>query len=125
MARQSPEQLVRRIRAAIRGWETKARHTTLSRHTLSQFKAAMQPALEAHARVLDQRKDLRLSIIERDSAVGKALELVYLVGFAAKGHPEHGPNSDLCAALGYTWESVRRAKIRRARRRRRTDAKER
>jgi len=119
MARQSPEQLLQRILTSIRAWEMHARRSTLSRHTLAEFKAAMQPALDAHARVGEQRKQLRISIIERNSAVSKAMELVYLIGFAAKGDPEHGRNSDLCEALGYTREAVRRAKIQRTRRRKR------
>ena len=84
-----------------------------------QFKAAMQPALDAHARVVDQRKQLRISILERNGAVRKAMQLVYLIGFATRGDPEHGPNSDLYDALGYTREAVRRTKIRRTRRRKR------
>ncbi len=119
MARLSPEQQVRRIRNTIRAWEVHARRSAFSRHSLTEFKAAMQPALDAHARVADQRKQLRVSLLERNGAVRKAMELVYLIGFATRGDPEHGPNSDLYEALGYTREAVRRTKIRRARRRKR------
>jgi len=119
MARKSPEQLVQRIRQTINGWEKNGRQTTLSSYSLAEFKAAMQPALDAHDRVLEQRKQLRISIIQRNTAVGKAMESVYLVGFSAKGHPDHGRDSALCEALGLTRESVRRTKIRRGRRRNR------
>jgi hypothetical protein len=51
------------------------------------------------------------------------MHLVYLVGFSVKGHPDHGPNSALCHALGYTREVVRVAKIRRTRKRKRAQAR--
>ena len=120
MARLSPEQRIERILNTIRAWETHARRSTFSRHTLAEFKAAMQPSLEAHARVVNLRKDLRIAIVERNGLVTKAMQLIYLVGFATQGDPEHGPNSNLYEALGYTRKAVRSAKIRRARRRKRT-----
>ena len=117
MARLTPEQQVQRILNTMRGWETHARRSTFTRHSLAEFKAAMRPSLEAHARVVDLRHQLRIAIVERNTEVRTAMELVYKIGYAAKGDPEHGPNSDLCEALGYTREAVRRAKIRRGRRR--------
>jgi hypothetical protein len=119
MARLSPEQQIQRILKTIRAWEAHARRSTFSRHSLAEFKAAMQPALDAHARVVDQRHQLRFTILERNGAVRKALQLVYLIGFATQADPAHGPNSNLYEALGYTREAVRRTKIRRARKRKR------
>jgi hypothetical protein len=119
MARQTPEQQVRRIRNAIRSWETFAPQTKFSRRSLEEFKAAMQPALAAHGRVLDQRRQLKISTVERNGAVRKAMEHVHMLGFAVKGHPDHGRDSALCEALGYTRETVRVMKIRRARKRKR------
>lgn len=119
MARMSPEEQIARIKQTIRAWETDAPHKTFSRRTLAQFKQEMQPCLEAHARVLEMRKNLRIGVIERNGLVKKALQLVYMIGHAVKGDPDHGANSDLTEALGYTREIARRAKIRRAARRRR------
>jgi len=113
MARQSPEQLVQRIRDSISGWEERGRQTLLSGLSLAEFKAEMQPALDAHEKVLDERRQLRISIIQRNTAVRKAMELVSLIGFAAKGHRDHGRDSALCEALGLVRESERRARIRR------------
>jgi hypothetical protein len=79
----------------------------------------MQPALDAHAKVLDLRKELRFTLHERNAFVRKALQLVYIVGFSVQGHPDHGVDSELNEALGYTRETVRREKIRRGRRKRR------
>jgi hypothetical protein len=125
MARKSPEQLVQRIRQTLNGWEEYGRQSTLSSYSLAEFKAAMQPALDAHDRVLEERKQLRISIIHRNTVIREAMDSVYLVGFSAKGHPDHGRDSPLCEALGLTRESVRRAKIRRGRRRNRARAESR
>jgi hypothetical protein len=85
--------------------------------SLAEFKTAMQPSLDAHGRVRDLRQQLRIAVVERDAADSRVLELIYRLGYAVKGEPVHGRNSVLCEALGYTRETVRRARIRRGRRR--------
>jgi hypothetical protein len=122
MARLSPEQQIQRLTEAIRGWEKHAPRSTFSRRTLAQFRDAMQPSLDAHDKVVNLRKQLRIAVVERNGMVGKAMQILYVTGFAVRGDPEHGPNSDLNEALGYTREVVRRAKIRRAARRKRAKA---
>jgi hypothetical protein len=117
MARASPAGKLKRITTAIRAWETHARDSVLSRLSLAQFKTAVQPSLDAHGRVRDLRQQLRIAVIQRDAADSRALELIYRLGYAVKGDPVHGRNSDLCEALGYTRETVRRARIRRGRKR--------
>lgn len=119
MARLSPEQQIERILKAIRGWETHAPRSTFSRRTLAQFKETMQPSLDAHRNVVDLRKQLHIAIVERNGLVDKAMQIFYITGFAVKGDPEHGRDSVLNEAFGYTREIVRRAKIQRAARRKR------
>ena len=119
MARLSPDQKIRRITNTIRAWEKHAPRTTLWKHSLAEFKASMQPVLAAHARVLEQRKGLRMTIADRNSEADRAMPLVRRIGLSAKGHPDHGPDSDFCEALGYTKEIVRVARIRRGWRKKR------
>jgi hypothetical protein len=119
MARLSPEQQIRRILQAIRGWEAHAPTSTFSRRTLAQFKETMQPSLDAHNKVLDLRTQLRIAVVERNGLTRKAMQILYMSGFAVKGDPGHGPNSALNEAFGYTREIVRTARIRRAARRKR------
>ena len=119
MARLSPEQQVQRILEAIRGWEKHAPDSTFSRRTLAQFKEAMQPCLDAHAKVLDLRKDTHFAVVQRNGLTAKAMQILYTTGFAVQGDPNHGRDSDLHEAFGNTRERVRRARIRRAARRKR------
>ena len=80
MARLSPEQQVQRIVNTIRGWEAHARRSSFSRHSLTEFKAPMRPSLAAHARVVDLRNQLRIAILERNTDVRTAVELIYRIG---------------------------------------------
>jgi hypothetical protein len=123
MARLSPEQQIKRILRAIQGWEKEAPGSTFSRRTLAQFKAAMQPSLDAHERVVGLRGQLRVAIEERNGLVGKAVQTVSMTGSAVQGDPAYGRDSTLNEAFGNTRESVRRARIRRAMRRRRAKRK--
>ncbi|HVX90293.1 MAG TPA: hypothetical protein VHC20_01515 [Candidatus Paceibacterota bacterium] len=115
----SPAQRLRRILKTIRAWERHDPRATFFGHSLPQFKTAVQPSLEAHAKVTELRKALRFALIERNAADKRSLELVRAVGFAVDGHPAHGINSDFHEALGYTREAVRQSKIRMGRRRKR------
>jgi hypothetical protein len=119
MARLSPEQQIRRIIAAIRAWEKHAPDSIFSRRTLATFKEAMRPALDAHASVEDLRKQVRIAILERNNTVGKAMQAIYMTGHAVRGDPDHGRDSALNEALGYTGEVTRRTKIRLGARRKR------
>jgi len=123
MARLSPEQQIQRIQQAIEGWEKEAPGSTFSRRTLAQFKEAMQPILDAHQKVLDLRAQLRFAIAERNGLAGKGLQVVYMTRFAVQGDPAFGRDSALNEAFGHTRETVRRARIRRAVRRRRAKRK--
>jgi hypothetical protein len=123
MARLSPEQQIQRILRTIRGWEKHAPDSTFSRRTLTQFKEAMQPSLDAHNKVVDLRKELHIAVVSRNTLVAKAMQALYMTGFAVQGDPEHGRDSALNEALGYTREAARRAKIRRAARRKRAKSR--
>jgi hypothetical protein len=123
MARLSPEQQIKRILRAIQGWEKEAPGSTFSRRTLAQFKEAMRPSLDAHETVLGLRSQLGIAIEERNGLVGKAMQVLYMTGFAVKGDPAYGRDSVLNEAFGNTRESVRRARIRKAMRRTRPKRK--
>jgi hypothetical protein len=119
MARLSPEQQIRRTLQAIHGWERDAPGSTFSRRTLAQFKEAMQPCLDAHETVIGLRKQLHIAVEARNGLTGKAMQILYTTGFAVKGDPAYGRDSALNEAFGHTRETVRRARIRRAVRRKR------
>jgi hypothetical protein len=117
MARVSPAEKLKRITTAIRAWETHARRSVFSSLSLDQFKLAMQPSLDSHAKVKELQQQLRVAIVQRDAIDARNLETLYRLGYAVVGDPAHGRNSALYKALGYTPEAVRRRRIRSGRRR--------
>jgi hypothetical protein len=118
MARLSPAQKLRRILNTIRAWEKHDPRATFFGYTLAQFKAAVKPSLDAHAKIAELRDELRLVVAARDLADKRSLRIVYGVGWAVDGNPAHGSDSDLHEDLGFTRHAVRTSRIRAARRRR-------
>ena len=119
MARMSPAQKLQRILDAIQAWERGAESSIFSGHSLSQFKAAVQPSIDAHDRVVDLRNQLRSALIERNLSYTRSMKLIYRVGCAVAADSAHGVDSALYEELGRTREAVRRSKIRAGRKRRR------
>jgi hypothetical protein len=119
MARLSPAQKLRRILNVIRAWERDAPGRTFWGHSLAQFKAAVQPSLDAHANVADLRKQMRVALIERNLADDRSMQLVYHLGLGVAGDPAYGMDSHLYEEFGRTRETVRRSKIAAGRRRKR------
>jgi hypothetical protein len=115
----SPAQKLQRILDTIRAWERGAQGSIFSGHSLAQFKAAVQPSIDAHAKVADLRKQLRSALIERNLADKRSMKLNYRVGCAVGGDPAHGDDSVLYEEFGRTREAVRRSKIAAGRRRKR------
>jgi hypothetical protein len=115
----SPAQKLRRILNTIRAWERHDPRVTFFGHSLARFKAAVKPSLDAHAKVVGLREQLRAAVAERNAADKRSLRLVRGVGFAVDGHPAHGSDSDLHEELGYTREAIRQSRSRAGRRRKR------
>ena len=119
MARMSPAQKLQKILDTIQAWERGATSSVFSGHSLSQFKAAVQPSLDAHHRVVDLRNQLRSALIERNLSFNRSMKLIYRVCCAIGGDPAHGVDSALYEEFGRTREAVRRSKIRAGRKRKR------
>jgi hypothetical protein len=115
----SPAQRLRRILKTIRAWERHDPRATFFGHSLAQFKAAVKPSLDAHARVAELREQLRITLAERNTADKRSLQLIYGVGFAVDGNPAHGSDSDLHEEMGYTRETARQNRSRAGRGRKR------
>jgi hypothetical protein len=119
MARMSPEAKRLRILRVVDGWRRLAKDSVFSRMSLAEFIEEVQPSLDVRAEIDDLQRQLAHALARRESADARSLELITRIGYAVKGDPNHGPNSNLCAAMGYTRETARRQSIRRGIRRRR------
>ena len=88
-------------------WEASCPETPFFGHTLEQFKAGIQPSLDARAALeaLDQQRKVLLE--RRHTADQASLLLVKNVVNAIKGDPTQGEDGELYGALGYVRSSMR------------------
>ena len=93
----------------INAWDTLASAKSFGGMTLTQFKSAAQPAIDARGLIDDLEDQLTAAISARDEAD---------LAFAAKAQqavngvladPTEGPDSALYEAMGYTRRSERRS----------------
>jgi hypothetical protein len=98
-----------KVGQVLNAWETLAADQTLAGLTLAQFKAAIQPALDASGKVTSlttERLDTRKTL---DDSATSAHDTALLIVNGVKVHPEHGEDSPLYAAMGYVRKSDRKS----------------
>ena len=88
-------------------WEASCPKQSFFGHTLEQYKAGIQPSLDARAALeaLDQQRKVLLE--RRHTADQASLFLVKGVVNAIKGDPTQGEDGELYGALGYVRSSMR------------------
>jgi hypothetical protein len=121
MARTSPAEKLTRIRAVLAAWLRLGRRDSFWGMTLTQFRAAVQPSIDAREEIEDLQQRLRVAIRKRNAADAHTFKLISGVGAAVRGNPNHGMNSALYEAMGFTREATRVRNIRRGRRRNRKE----
>lgn len=119
MARTSPAEKLARIRMVLAAWARLGKPDSFWGMTLTQFRAAVQPSIDAREEIEDLQRRLRAAITRRNAADARTFKLISAVGAAVKGDPKHGMDSALYQAMGYTREATRVRNIRRGRRRQR------
>lgn len=97
----SPKDNEQRIRRILNGWETLAPEKTFGGMTLAQFKAAVQPSLDAR-QTLESLEDKRTqAIADREAADVVSLKKSQQVVNGVLADPEFGPDSALYESFGY------------------------
>src|SRR5690349_8733769 len=100
---------IKKIGQVTNAWESLAADKSFAGITLAQFKAAVQPALDAQGKVVAFRNslvDARTALVD-SSRDGHGMALLIVNG--VKGDPAHGEDSSLYAAMGYVRKSDRRS----------------
>src|SRR5689334_21861491 len=103
----SPSVVVSAILDLAQKWEATCPTRSFFGLTLEQFKAGVQPSLDARASLeaLDRQKKIELE--RRRTADQASLYLVKGVVNAIKGDPTQGEDGELYGALGYVRSSMR------------------
>jgi hypothetical protein len=109
MAKKSPKNTVEKIARMINGWETLAPDKSFGGLTLTQFRAAAQPSLDARERIDDLEAQTKQALSNREDADEAFLEKAQLVVNGVLADPTEGPDSALYESFGYTPKRNRRS----------------
>ena len=119
MARKSPAERIARITLATKSWHQFARRERFFGLSVEELKAFAKPSFDQREVIADLTRRLRAAIKLRDASDAQVMKKLRGVRYAIFGHPDYGPDSDLYAAMGYTREVDRIARIGRTKRRKR------
>jgi len=97
----------------VNAWATLAPDKTLAGMTLAQFKAKIQPSLDARAQIDQFEAQLASAKDARDDADSASMSQVLLVVNAVKGDPTAGEDSNLYEQMGYVRKSERASGLKR------------
>lgn len=103
-----------KINALLDGWEEHATGASFSELTLAQFKAKVQPSLDARDTIRQLELQLAAARVTRDNADVASTETVLSVVNSVKGSQTHGEDSALYASFGYVRKSDRRSGLTRS-----------
>ena len=102
-----PKENLDKINTVTAAWQTLRPAKTFGGMTLDQFKAKVQPSLDARAAVIAIENQLIAAQDQRDASDAASLAAVQLVVAGVRGDPSEGEDSDLYEAMGYVRKSER------------------
>jgi hypothetical protein len=108
-----PKATEEKLLLAISAWETLRPAKSFSGMTLAQFKAKVQPSLDARASIATLENQLIAAKDQREAADNAALAATLLAVNAIKGDPDEGENGELYEAMGYVRKSERKSGLHR------------
>ena len=103
-----------RLTTIIEAWTKNAPQVKFSGLTLEQFKAKVQPSLEARATIGSLESQITVALATRDNADADSNELVQSVINSVKGDLNYGEDSPLYGAFGFVRKSERKSGLTRA-----------
>jgi hypothetical protein len=108
MARESPAEKIARLERYAMAWEKIAPDQVFYGYTLEKFKSIIRPSSETRAQLRDLERRTRHTLARRNAADRTSLRAARHVVFSVMGHPEHGADGALYAAMGFIPTSARR-----------------
>jgi len=92
----------------LNAWENLASGKVFGGMTLPQFQAVCAPAKAAREKIEDLEDQLSAALVERDQADDAVAAKIELIVNNVRADPDHGSNSALYEAMGYTRKSDRK-----------------
>lgn len=105
----SPKDIKEKIERMLNAWETLAPDKTFGGMTVTQFRAATKPSLDARALLEDLEAQTTQATNNRDTADEVSLEKAQLVVAGVLADPTEGPDSALYESFGYTPKRERKS----------------
>ena len=109
MATHNPKRAANKLQKVVDAWQTIRPTKSFAGMTLEQFKAQVQPSLDARGQLTTLQSQTTDSRVQRRQSDGASLDLAQLVVNSVKGDPAEGENGSLYAAMGYVPKSARRS----------------
>lgn len=110
----SPTVVEEKITTTTSAWEDLRPVKSFADLTLAQFKAAMQPALDARTTISNLENLLSAARTARDDKDVEACDIIAKVVSAVVGDTEEGNDGPLYEALGYIRKSQRKSGLKRS-----------
>ena len=109
MPTSSPKKVAVKLQKLIDAWTTLRPTKSFAGMTLEQFKAKVQPSLDARGQLTTLKSQTTDSRTQRGQSDDASLDLALLVVNSVKGDPAEGESGSLYAAMGYVPKSARRS----------------
>ena len=109
----SPSVIEQKINTTAGAWENLRAAKSFAGLTLAQFKAAVQPSLDARAEVLNLENQLAEARANRDAKDQASFDAITKVVNAVVGDTTEGEDSPFYEALGYIRKSQRKSGLKR------------
>ena len=103
----NPTQTLDAITDLAQKWAAVCPEQSFFGHTLEQFKAGVQPSLDARANLATLDRQSKVELERRHTADQASNYLVQGVVNAIRGDPSQGEDGELYGALGYVRKSNR------------------
>jgi hypothetical protein len=105
----NPSATKAKLDEVMKAWEELAADKTFGKLTLSQFKATVQPSLDAREELAKLEKQTTSWQDRRDDADKVTNQAIQKVVKGVVGDPDFGEDSDLYEAMGYVRKSERKS----------------
>jgi hypothetical protein len=105
----NPNKTKAKLDEVLKAWGELAADKTFGGMTLAQFKAKVQPSLDARAELDKLAAQMTQWQNRRDDADGVSNAAVQMVVNGVKGDPAFGEDCDLYEAMGYVRRSERKS----------------
>ena len=103
----SPKRNETHLTKILAAWSALRPTASFGGLTLEQFKAAIQPSLDARSAMVEAMSQFTAAMVQRDNADAAALRIAEQVAAGVVANPQESNDGELYRAMGYVRKSER------------------